>query len=78
MAQLLAARRSSSGGGSSFDAARAARMGSFGLLLYGPYQLVWYRALDAAFPGRALRNFAIKVMLNQVGAELSVPFCSCC
>lgn len=72
VAQLLAARGSNGGGGGSpplaFDAARAARMGSFGLLLYGPGQLVWYRALDSAFAGRSLRNFAIKVVLNQVGA----------
>ena len=34
---------------SSYDAPRAARMGSFGLVFYGPYQHYWYAALDRAF-----------------------------
>lgn len=51
--------------GQSYDAARALRMGSFGLLFYGPYQHYWYRALDRAFPARTLQNFASKVALNQ-------------
>lgn len=52
-------------------------MGSFGLLFYGPYQFFWYRALDRAFPGRALVNFLAKVSLNQLGlapVTISVVF----
>lgn len=51
---------------SAYDAARALRMGSFGLLFYGPYQHFWYRALDRALPGRTIRSFASKVALNQL------------
>ena len=50
---------------SSYDAARAARMGSFGLVFYGPYQHYWYAALDRAFNAKTTKNFAIKVFLNQ-------------
>ncbi len=49
----------------SYDAARAARMGSFGLVFYGPYQHYWYAALDRAFNAKTTRNFATKVFLNQ-------------
>ena len=48
-----------------YDAARAARMGTFGLFLYGPYQHYWYSALDRAMPARTLANFALKVGMNQ-------------
>ena len=41
-------------------------MGSFGLVLYGPYQHYWYRALERAFTARTLTNFATKVALNQL------------
>ncbi|PSC75706.1 PXMP2 4 family 4 [Micractinium conductrix] len=64
LAQFLTSRQEQTGAG--YDAARAARMGSFGLLFYGPYQYFWYRALDRSFPGRSLVNFASKVTLNQL------------
>jgi protein Mpv17 len=48
-----------------YDSARAARMGSFGLFFYGPYQHYWYAALDKAFNAKTTRNFAVKVFLNQ-------------
>jgi protein Mpv17 len=41
-------------------------MGSFGLFFYGPYQHFWYRALDRTFPGRAVKSFLSKVVLNQL------------
>jgi protein Mpv17 len=62
VAQLLTGASSQA---SSYDAARAARMGSFGLVFYGPYQHYWYAALDRAFNAKTTRNFAIKVFLNQ-------------
>lgn len=78
LAQLITSRSNSGQGGSAgYDAARAARMGSFGLLFYGPYQFFWYRALDRAFPGRALANFLAKVSLNQLAlapVTISVVF----
>ncbi|KAL4420179.1 hypothetical protein ABPG77_008315 [Micractinium sp. CCAP 211/92] len=66
VAQLITSRGSGQGSEAGYDVARAARMGSFGLLFYGPYQFFWYRALDRAFPGRALANFLAKVSLNQL------------
>lgn len=48
------------------DLPRAARMGLFGLLFYGPYQHWWYGLLDKSFPGRSTQAFASKVTLNQV------------
>ena len=50
----------------SLDLPRAARMGLFGLLFYGPYQFWWYGLLDRSFPGRSTQAFASKVTLNQV------------
>lgn len=50
----------------SLDLARAARMGLFGLLFYGPYQHWWYGLLDRSFPGRSTPAFASKVALNQL------------
>lgn len=50
----------------SYDAVRAARMGTFGLFFYGPYQHFWYRFLDRRFPGRAVPMFLSKVTLNQL------------
>ena len=49
-----------------YDPARAARMGTFGLFFYGPYQHYWYRALDRAMPARNIPNFIAKVSLNQL------------
>ena len=54
------------GGAASYDPARAARMGTFGLLFYGPYQHYWYRALERAMPVRSVPNFLAKVTLNQL------------
>lgn len=51
---------------SEFDWKRAARIGSFGFLIYGPYQYWWYRALAKAFPSRSIPHFAAKVTANQV------------
>lgn len=48
------------------DLARAARMGLFGLVFYGPYQHWWYGLLDRSFPGRSTPAFASKVALNQL------------
>ncbi|KAK9804473.1 hypothetical protein WJX73_005751 [Symbiochloris irregularis] len=48
------------------DKARSARMGGFGFCLYGPYQSVWYRALDRVFPLKTTQNFLTKVTLNQL------------
>lgn len=53
-------------GNSTYDASRALRMGSFGLVCYGPYQHYWYGALDKLFPARTISNFVAKVTLNQV------------
>lgn len=64
LAQLFT--KQGGGGGSGHDVPRSARMGSFGLCFYGPYQYFWYRALDRAFPGRSLFNFLSKVSLNQL------------
>lgn len=48
-----------------YDLERAARMGSFGLFFYGPYQHYWYAALERAFTAKSVQNFATKVFLNQ-------------
>jgi protein Mpv17 len=67
LAQLLTNRNNNSTGtAASYDVARAARMGSFGLFFYGPYQHFWYRALDRAMPVRNLPNFLAKVSANQL------------
>jgi protein Mpv17 len=65
IAQILTNRDNTSGT-AAYDGARAARMGSFGLFLYGPYQHYWYRALDRAMPVRNMPNFLAKVTLNQL------------
>jgi protein Mpv17 len=49
-----------------YDAARGARMGTFGLCLYGPYQHLWYGWLDRAIPARSVPAFAAKVAANQL------------
>lgn len=65
IAQLLG-KLVSEGSSTQYDCARAGRMGSFGLLFYGPYQHYWYNALDKGFPAKTVRNFISKVVLNQV------------
>lgn len=49
-----------------FEAVRCARMLTFGLIFYGPFQHWWYNALGTAFPGRGFQSFVCKVVLNQV------------
>lgn len=45
---------------------RTARMGSWGLCFYGPYQCWWYALLDRTFGAKTTANFLWKVFLNQV------------
>ncbi|KAL3142914.1 hypothetical protein ABBQ38_003201 [Trebouxia sp. C0009 RCD-2024] len=45
---------------------RSARMGTFGLLFYGPYQHWWYSLLNQRWPLRTSTHFLTKVFLNQV------------
>ena len=67
LAQLLANQQApSSTSSSSYDPIRAARMGTFGLFFYGPYQHYWYRALDRSFAAKTIPNFFAKVTLNQL------------
>ncbi|GHP09444.1 hypothetical protein PPROV_000817900 [Pycnococcus provasolii] len=50
-----------------FEVARSARMGGFGLLLYGPMQHYWYAFLDRQFPIKTnLAHFANKLVWNQI------------
>ena len=57
-----------------WDTTRSARLGSFGLLFYGPLMHVWYGFLGAALPGAPptatlaarFAPFAAKVVLNQL------------
>lgn len=46
--------------GKPIDLQRTARMATFGLLLYGPAQHVWYGWLARQFPGASVRSFASK------------------
>ncbi|KAG6545853.1 hypothetical protein Mapa_012814 [Marchantia paleacea] len=48
------------------DWVRAARMGSYGFLCYGPLSHVWYQTLDRALPVKNTMNFLVKVTLNQI------------
>ena len=73
VAQALSAPRGASSPPPSVDAARAARLGGFGFVLYGPAQHYWYRWLAATFPMVAsaplrtqLPAFFAKVALNQL------------
>ena len=50
----------------SWDVRRAMRMGSFGLVFYGPLQHYWYRALFSRFGSASLPHFVSKVALNQL------------
>jgi len=55
-----------SSGDNVFDVARAARMTTFGLLLYGPLQHVWYVYLDRTFGKKNyVPHFLAKLGLNQ-------------
>lgn len=48
------------------DRTRTARMGGFGLCLYGPYQNWWYGRLEARWPLKSTEHFLTKVTLNQL------------
>lgn len=43
-----------------------ARTASYGFLLYGPGQKVWYAFLDRTFSSPGWRSFGAKVALNQL------------
>ena len=47
----------------SYDPWRTARMFSFGLLWYGPYQYYWYNALEFLLPVKTVLTFLTKVIL---------------
>ncbi|KAG0555390.1 hypothetical protein KC19_12G165600 [Ceratodon purpureus] len=48
------------------DWQRAARMASYGFLIYGPLSQVWYEVLDHFLPVKNLTNLSLKVVANQV------------
>jgi protein Mpv17 len=48
------------------DWQRAARMASYGFLIYGPLSQVWYEVLDHFMPMKNLTNLSLKVVANQV------------
>lgn len=48
------------------DWQRAARMASYGFLIYGPLSQVWYEILDHFMPLKNLTNLSLKVVANQV------------
>ena len=48
----------------SIDLKRAACMGSFGLLFYGPYQHWWYGLLGSRWPSKSTSDFLIKVLCS--------------
>ncbi|KAK9830345.1 hypothetical protein WJX72_011161 [[Myrmecia] bisecta] len=48
------------------DSKRMARMGSFGLVFYGPYQYHWYNLLARHWPQSTTTHFLTKVVLNQL------------
>jgi len=50
----------------SIDLKRAACMGSFGFMFYGPYQHWWYGLLGSRWPSKSTSDFLIKVSLNQL------------
>lgn len=66
VAQLLVHLGSGGHDTSPYDPVRAARMGSYGFVFYGPYQHYWYNALDNFFKSKTVQNYATKVFLNQV------------
>ena len=47
------------------DSSRSFRMGSFGLIVYGPLQHWWYRALKTYVGQNTIRDFAAKVCTNK-------------
>jgi protein Mpv17 len=44
------------------DWQRAARMASYGFLIYGPLSQVWYEILDHFLPLKNMTNLSIKVL----------------
>lgn len=65
VAQLYS-KQSRHAGGESIAWDRSARMGTFGLFFYGPYQHWWYGLLNRRWPLRTASHFLTKVTLNQV------------
>lgn len=49
-----------------FTLDRTARMGSWGLCFYGPYQNWWYGLLDRTFGAKTTVNFLWKVSLHPI------------
>jgi len=50
---------------SNFDYVRMARLAIFGFFFKGPFMAMFYRALDATFPGNAIRTVASKLLVDQ-------------
>jgi protein Mpv17 len=48
-----------------YDYLRTAKLAVFGLTLHGPCGHFFYKALDARFPGTAIKTVAIKVAIDQ-------------
>lgn len=66
LAQLYSRRSQDPGSAGSIKFDRSARMGTFGLLFYGPYQHWWYSLLNQQWPLKTSSHFLTKVFLNQV------------
>eukprot|EP00240_Pyramimonas_obovata_P012965 CAMPEP_0118932590 /NCGR_PEP_ID=MMETSP1169-20130426/10513_1 /TAXON_ID=36882 /ORGANISM="Pyramimonas obovata, Strain CCMP722" /LENGTH=246 /DNA_ID=CAMNT_0006875273 /DNA_START=447 /DNA_END=1184 /DNA_ORIENTATION=+ len=50
---------------STFDYKRMLRLVVFGLIIKGPLMTMFYRVLDATFPGTAIRTVASKLLVDQ-------------
>lgn len=48
------------------DWQRAARMASYGFLIYGPLSQVWYEILDHFLPLKNMTNLSIKVLRDSL------------
>lgn len=59
LSQVLIERRSN------FDWVRMLRLAVFGLIIKGPLMTMFYRVLDATFPGTAVRTVASKLLVDQ-------------
>ncbi|KAA6429931.1 hypothetical protein WJX79_000232 [Trebouxia sp. C0005] len=65
IAQLYS-KRGNNVGSESIAWDRSARMGTFGLFFYGPYQHWWYGLLNQQWPLKSTYHFLTKVTLNQL------------
>lgn len=65
VAQLYS-KRGKQAGSESIAWDRSARMGTFGLFFYGPYQHWWYSLLNQRWPLRSAPHFLTKISLNQL------------